>query len=68
MAIYGVPVIYGMHTTNPLYIATGLSAAAKIASSVNTAAQKFVDDRRDVSMSDMFFLWKVQRHSMKHAA
>jgi hypothetical protein len=50
----------GLLTANPLMITAGVGPA--IWSSVG-AVHKYIEERRDVSMSDMYFLWKAQQHA-----
>jgi hypothetical protein len=46
----------GLLTTNPLMVTTGIAAAM---SSV-PATQKYIEERRDIGLSDMYFLWRAQ--------
>jgi hypothetical protein len=65
IGIAGLPTIFGLYMATPLLVAVGLGAA------VNTlinATHKYFEEKRDVALSDMFFLWEVQQHALKHAA
>jgi hypothetical protein len=48
----------GLLTANPLLITTGVGAVA----TTLPAAHKFIEDRRDVSLSDMYFLWRASQY------
>jgi hypothetical protein len=49
----------GVMTAQPLLIAAGLSTGA----AVLQAASKYVDEEREVQLSDMYFLWQAQAHA-----
>jgi hypothetical protein len=49
----------GLLTANPLLITTGVGAVA----TTLPAAHKFIEDRRDVSLSDMYFLWRASQYN-----
>lgn len=53
----------GILTANPLL--TGIGVTAATGGSV-TAGHKFIEESRDISLSDMYFLWKAQEH-VKHS-
>lgn len=61
----GVPTIYGLYTVNPLLIAAGV---APLVTSVHNAVHRCIEERGNVALSDMFFLWQAQKHALKHAA
>jgi hypothetical protein len=65
LAIGSVPTIYGVYTLNPLLIAAGLTPAVN---GLNNAVHRYIEERSNVALSDMFFLWQAQRHALKHAA
>jgi hypothetical protein len=48
----------GLLLANPLAITAGVGAIA----SGLTAGYKHIEDRRDVALSDMYFLWRAQKH------
>jgi hypothetical protein len=49
----------GILTLNPVIAGIGVTAAT---GGSLTASQKFIEEKRDVSLSDMYFLWKAQEH------
>jgi hypothetical protein len=49
----------GILTANPVLASIGITATA---GGSLTASQKFIEENRDVSLSDMYFLWKAQGH------
>jgi hypothetical protein len=51
--------ICGLILSNPLAVAAGL--APSVTTALN-AFQKYVDDRSNIHLSDMYFLWEVRRH------
>jgi hypothetical protein len=65
LVIASVPMMYGLYTMNPLLIAAGLTPAV---SSLNNAAHRYIEERGNVRLSDMFFLWHAQKHASRHAA
>ncbi|MFE9060084.1 hypothetical protein [Streptomyces violaceusniger] len=48
----------GMLSSVPLIVAAGVGAAVSL---TLTGANKFLDDKKDVKMSDVYFLWKAQQ-------
>jgi hypothetical protein len=50
----------GVLTANP--IITGAGVAAMIGTSV-TAGNKYLEEKRDIALSDMYFLWHTKRHA-----
>jgi hypothetical protein len=48
----------GLLTANPLLIGSGLGTAMLTVPDV----KKYIDEARDVSLSDMYFLWRAQKH------
>jgi hypothetical protein len=64
-AISTLPTIYGLHTLNPLFVAVGLTPAVN---SLTNAAHKYIEEQRDIALSDMFFLWQAQKHGLNHVA
>jgi hypothetical protein len=65
LAISSIPAIYGLHSASPLLIAAGLTPAVN---SLTNAVHRYIEERRDVALSDMFFLWQAQRHAERRAA
>jgi hypothetical protein len=49
----------GLLTANPLLIGTGFGTAMTTIAHVN----KYIEEARDVSLSDMYFLWRAQKHA-----
>jgi hypothetical protein len=49
----------GLLTANPLMITTGAGAAM----TALPAVDKYLDDRRDIALSDMYFAWQAQKHA-----
>jgi len=44
----------------PLAVTTGIGAAVSI---VGTGTSKYLDDKRDIVLSDMYFAWKAEQHA-----
>jgi hypothetical protein len=55
-------VTVGLLTGLPVFVGAGAAAAA----SVSLAINKYFDDRRDVRLSDMYFLWIAARETRRH--
>ena len=53
----------GLLTANPLLIAGGFTTAMTSVAHVN----KYIEEARDVSLSDMYFLWRAQKHAKELA-
>lgn len=53
----------GVLTANPILTAAGATAA--FGGSL-TAGQKFIEEKRDVALSDMYFLWRALEHTKDH--
>lgn len=49
----------GILTANPLITTTGVGTMATTVG----AAHKYIEERRDIALSDMYFLWHAQRHA-----
>lgn len=49
----------GILTANPVLAGIGVTA---VTGGSLTASQKYIEESRDVSLSDMYFLWKAQDH------
>jgi hypothetical protein len=49
----------GLLTANPLLITGGLGTAMTTVAHIN----KYIEEARDVSLSDMYFLWRAQKHA-----
>jgi hypothetical protein len=65
IGIAGLPTIYGLYKATPLLVVPGLMQAV---GTLISATHKYIEERRDIALSDMFFLWEAQRHALKHAA
>lgn len=50
----------GLLTANPFLVAAGATPA--VAYTI-AASQKFIEETRDIELSDMYFLWQAQHHS-----
>lgn len=48
---------------DPISAVLGVAAAV---GGVLNAAYKHIEDTRDVSLADMYFLWEVQKHGLKN--
>jgi hypothetical protein len=53
----------GFLTANPFLIAAGATPAVGY---TIAAGQKFIEEKRDIALSDMYFLWQAQGHSKAH--
>jgi hypothetical protein len=53
----------GLLTANPLLIGSGFATAMTTVAHVN----KYIEEDRDVSLSDMYFLWRAQKHAKELA-
>jgi hypothetical protein len=53
----------GLLTANPLLIGSGLGTAMLTVPDV----KKYIEEARDVSLSDMYFLWRAQKHAKELA-
>jgi hypothetical protein len=53
----------GLLTANPVLVTTGITTA--VGGGLN-AEYKFIEEERDIKLSDMYFLWQAQKHSEKH--
>jgi hypothetical protein len=53
----------GLLTANPFLIAAGATPAVGY---TIAAGQKFIEENRDITLSDMYFLWQAQEHSKIH--
>lgn len=49
----------GLLTANPLMVTTGVAATM----TALPAVHKYQDDRRDITLSDMYFAWQAQKHA-----
>jgi hypothetical protein len=65
IAIGSLPTICGLYTATPLLIAAGITP---VITTLINATHKYIEEKRDVALSDMFFLWEAQRHALRHAA
>jgi hypothetical protein len=59
----GLATTCGLLTANPLLITTGVTTA--VGGALN-AEYKFIEEQRDITLSDMYFLWQAQKHGTKH--
>lgn len=50
----------GLLTANPFLVAAGATPAVGY---TIAAGQKFIEEKRDISLSDMYFLWQAEQHS-----
>ena len=50
----------GLLTANPFLVAAGATPAVGY---TIAAGQKFIEEKRDIALSDMYFLWQAQQHS-----
>ena len=64
LTIGALTTIYGLLTANPFLVAAG--AAPGVGYTIS-AGQKFLEETRDIALSDMYFLWQAQEHSKKHS-
>jgi hypothetical protein len=62
VGVGAVTTVCGLLTTNPLMVTTGVGSAMTAV----PAAQKYIEDRRDISLQDMYFLWRAQEASIEH--
>jgi hypothetical protein len=53
----------GLLTANPILIGSGFATAMTTVAHVN----KYIEEDRDVSLSDMYFLWRAQKHAKELA-
>jgi hypothetical protein len=53
----------GLLTANPFLVAAGATPAVGY---TIAAGQKFVEEKRDIALSEMYFLWQAQEHSKTH--
>lgn len=55
----------GLLTANPFLVAAGATPAVGY---TIAAGQKFIEETRDIALSDMYFLWQAQQHrkGVKH--
>lgn len=51
---------YGLLTVNPIVAGVGVTAAL---GGTLTAGQKFIEEKHDITLSDMYFLWQAMKHS-----
>ncbi|MDN3355878.1 hypothetical protein [Actinomadura sp. DC4] len=61
IAMAGLSTVCGMLGIVPIATALGLAAAAGVV----TAETKFVEEKRDISLSGMYFLWQANEHARK---
>jgi hypothetical protein len=54
---------FGLLTANPFLVAAGATPAVGY---TIAAGQKFIEEKRDIALSDMYFLWQAQEHSKNH--
>lgn len=53
----------GLLTLNPVIMGIGITTAV---GGAVPAGHKFIEETRDIELSDMYFLWQAQKHSKKH--
>jgi hypothetical protein len=59
VGLSSVMTIAGVCLNHPLLTAAGLAPA--LVTTIN-ATQKYIEERRDVKLSDMYFLWEAHKH------
>jgi hypothetical protein len=63
LSVGALTTIYGLLTANPFLVAAGATPAVGY---TIAAGQKFIEEKRDIALSDMYFLWQAQEHSKNH--
>jgi|GEM_PF-2814405 len=63
LAVGGALVVVGLLSGIPLILGSGVAASAGGAS---VPLQKYTDDRREVKLSDMYFLWQASKKIERH--
>lgn len=61
--IGGLATTCGVLTGNQFLVAAG---SAPTVGYTISAGQKYIEEKRDISLSEMYFLWQVQNHSNSH--
>lgn len=63
LALGALTTTCGLLTANPFLVAAGATPAVGY---TIAAGQKFIEEKRDIALSDMYFLWQAQGHSKMH--
>ncbi len=61
LAVAGVSTLCGVQLGVGVPVAVGAGALGAFFAGLNTAAAKYAEEKREIELSDMFFIWKATR-------